>query len=75
MDLPPISIIVNWILLGISFIFGLLILRNGSQYGYHYGESAIQEKIRSKILRYIVFLIFIGIIASLYNVFAAFLLQ
>lgn len=73
MDISTLSIIVNFILLALSFIIAALMLRLGSLYSYNYGNSAVQEKLKWRILRLILLLIAIGLIASVFNIVMPFL--
>lgn len=73
MPLNVITIIVNAIFLVMALFFSFRLLRAGSQYQYHLGNPQIQEKMRWIILRCIVILVFLGIVAALFNLVIFFL--
>ena len=73
MPLNIITIIINAIFLLMALFFSFRLLRAGSQFQYNVGNAQVQEKMKWIILRCIVILVFLGVIAAIFNLVIFFL--
>ncbi|MDP3997019.1 MAG: hypothetical protein Q8P73_00760 [bacterium] len=70
MSFESINIIVNAILLLLSFIIVIWMMQAGAKYAYNYGDTPVRDRLQWIMLRLLVALVFIGLVASIFNIVA-----
>lgn len=73
MPLNIISITVNAIFLVIALYFAIRLMRGGSRFQFNVGNPEIQAIMKWIILRSIIILVFLGVVATVFNLVVFFL--